>query len=450
MVKKLSTTPPATGRTSPFCAARTPPTPSTPSIALRASTPGTAQRRIAGDIGQLVLRFDQTQKITNRYLWGPAVDQILADEQISWNDVAEEYDIESILWPLTDHRGTIRDLAEVNGSGVTEIVNTRTYDAYGKVIAESAPAVDHIFGFTARPSEGETDLQNNLNRWYDAAIGTWINEDLIGFEGGDANLYRYCGNDPVNSVDPSGLQGGSVRYLPPTSAPFNPPSWITTPVGRALTSTEQRFLSFVFKSILDMGLSQEEQILLMGDIASVLNQVRLWDHSTIPVGSGGLSHLGASVFIVPGLAEGVTVGNQIYFTHGAYQRLAADLPLLAHEAFHSLQYQTSRLGVPAWVLVYFGDATVNWMSIKWPEDAYMSTVPEMQAFALQFALRTILQKYPNLPTQIAQSSLSPQQKEAIANEIRKAYHDELVRKMKNHWPPKFKPGNVTVDPTWPY
>ena len=152
-----------------------------------------------------MLRFDQTQKITNRYLWGPAVDQILADEQISWNDVAEEYDIESILWPLTDHRGTIRDLAEVNGSGVTEIVNTRTYDAYGKVIAESAPAVDHIFGFTARPSEGETDLQNNLNRWYDAAIGTWINEDLIGFEGGDANLYRYCGNDPVNSVDPSGL-----------------------------------------------------------------------------------------------------------------------------------------------------------------------------------------------------------------------------------------------------
>lgn len=31
--------------------------------------------------------------------------------------------------------------------------------------------------------------------------------DPIGFNGGDANLYRYVGNDPVNEVDPSGLIG---------------------------------------------------------------------------------------------------------------------------------------------------------------------------------------------------------------------------------------------------
>ena len=46
-----------------------------------------------------------------------------------------------------------------------------------------------------------TGLQNNLHRWYDASVGSWINEDPIGFEGGDANLYRYCGNDPVNAAD---------------------------------------------------------------------------------------------------------------------------------------------------------------------------------------------------------------------------------------------------------
>ena len=50
-----------------------------------------------------------------------------------------------------------------------------------------------------------TGLQNNLNRWYDAEVGSWINEDPIGFEGGDANLYRYCGSDPVNAADPNGL-----------------------------------------------------------------------------------------------------------------------------------------------------------------------------------------------------------------------------------------------------
>ena len=53
-----------------------------------------------------------------------------------------------------------------------------------------------------------TGLQNNLHRWYDASVGSWINEDPIGFEGGDANLYRYCGNDPVNGTDPNGLWFG--------------------------------------------------------------------------------------------------------------------------------------------------------------------------------------------------------------------------------------------------
>ncbi len=33
-----------------------------------------------------------------------------------------------------------------------------------------------------------------------------MGEDPIGFEGGDATLYRYSGNDPQNSVDPNGLE----------------------------------------------------------------------------------------------------------------------------------------------------------------------------------------------------------------------------------------------------
>jgi hypothetical protein len=41
---------------------------------------------------------------------------------------------------------------------------------------------------------------------YDPKPGRWLSQDPIGFDAGDANLYRYVGNNPPNGIDPSGLQ----------------------------------------------------------------------------------------------------------------------------------------------------------------------------------------------------------------------------------------------------
>ena len=173
------------------------------------------------------------------------MDQVLADEQIEWNAGAQDYDIEQILWPLTDHQGTVRDLAAVNAiSGDTEIVNTYRYDTYGVLLAEMDATVDHLFGFTARPTQTDAGLVNCLNRWYDPVIASWTTQDPIGFRGGDANLYRYCGNDPINHVDPNGLIGFGVPNLligdgveitpqgSPTYNPYAPGAdfpWYTVP-----------------------------------------------------------------------------------------------------------------------------------------------------------------------------------------------------------------------------
>jgi RHS repeat-associated protein len=59
--------------------------------------------------------------------------------------------------------------------------------------------------FSVNGSGGVTGLQNNGERWYDAGTGGWLSQDPSGFGGGDANLYRYCGNGPTNAEDPSGL-----------------------------------------------------------------------------------------------------------------------------------------------------------------------------------------------------------------------------------------------------
>ena len=71
-------------------------------------------------------------------------------------------------------------------------------------------AVDILFGYTGRQLDETTGLQNNFNRWYDAAVGSWVSEDPIGFAAGDANLYRYVGNKTLSNVDSIGLHGGAA------------------------------------------------------------------------------------------------------------------------------------------------------------------------------------------------------------------------------------------------
>ena len=51
----------------------------------------------------------------------------------------------------------------------------------------------------------EIDWTERFDRHYDPETGRWTNKDPIGFAGGSTGLYAYCGNDPVNCVDPSGL-----------------------------------------------------------------------------------------------------------------------------------------------------------------------------------------------------------------------------------------------------
>src|SRR6188768_4281171 len=41
-------------------------------------------------------------------------------------------------------------------------------------------------------------------RDYDPSVGRWVSKDPIRFDGGQANLYVYVENDPVNASDPAG------------------------------------------------------------------------------------------------------------------------------------------------------------------------------------------------------------------------------------------------------
>ncbi|GAB6184542.1 RHS repeat-associated core domain-containing protein [Thermopirellula anaerolimosa] len=168
------------------------------------------QKRVfAYDGNQVVLDFQHTgagnvvaSDLRWRYLWGPAVDQILAEEEVDGGTA------DLVAWTLTDHLNTVRDIVKYDPqTGTTTVVNHLVYDAFGRVTSESNPAVDSLFLFTARPFDADTGLQNNLHRWYDPPVGRWPSEDPIGFAAGDGNLYRYVGNGVLTAVDPAGLVG---------------------------------------------------------------------------------------------------------------------------------------------------------------------------------------------------------------------------------------------------
>jgi RHS repeat-associated protein len=135
--------------------------------------------------------LDGSGSLTTRRLYLDAVDAVFARIGNA-GDVA---------WYLTDRLGSVRDLMDNTGTVLDHI----DYGSFGEVSYESAPASGDRYKFTARELDGVTGLQYNRARWYSFDMAGWTSEDPIGFAAGDANLYRYVGNDPVNATDPSGL-----------------------------------------------------------------------------------------------------------------------------------------------------------------------------------------------------------------------------------------------------
>ena len=109
-----------------------------------------------------------------------------------------------------DGLGSVVALSNSNGDSC----QSYEYSAYGQVAA-SDPNHPNPYMFTGRRFDIETGLYYYRARYYNPHIGRFMQTDPVGYSAG-INWYAYCGNNPLNIMDPSGLRkvtDEELRYL---------------------------------------------------------------------------------------------------------------------------------------------------------------------------------------------------------------------------------------------
>ena len=152
----------------------------------KASSSGTTA--YAYDLQNLIEETNSSGTVVARYTQGVKIDEPLA---MLRSGATNYYDADGL--------GSVTSLS--NAAGV--LTQTYTFDSFGNQTASSGSLVNP-FRFTAREFDTETGLQFSRARYYDPSSGRFIAEDPTGFGAGN-NFYQYVLNDPLNSIDPLGL-----------------------------------------------------------------------------------------------------------------------------------------------------------------------------------------------------------------------------------------------------
>jgi len=154
------------------------------------------------------------------YVHGPGVDEPLG--------LIVGYGVQQDWYYVAEGLGSVRLLVDEAGNPV----NRYRYSAFGKM-RQAEEGVSNSYTYTAREWDADAGLYYYRARWYDPAVGRFLSEDPIGFARGDGNLYRYVANDPVNLIDPFGLDatdwhnrtGGRSAFDGPTNGNWGGKCW---------------------------------------------------------------------------------------------------------------------------------------------------------------------------------------------------------------------------------
>ena len=179
-----------------------------------------------GDQLRVVAELDGSGRVISRFVYGSRTNtpDLMIRDGVTYRI-------------FSDHLGSPR---LVVNAATGAVAASMRYDEFGSIISDTNPGFIP-FGYAGGLYDRQTGLTRFGARDYDAGIGRWLANDPLGFAAGDANLYTYVSNDPINATDASGLSGTITIYSSDnhgSSAPvWDGHAWIVyTPDGGTPTS----------------------------------------------------------------------------------------------------------------------------------------------------------------------------------------------------------------------
>jgi RHS repeat-associated protein len=169
-------------------------------------------RQIARNVnkaGNNVVRFSawDNWELVEEYGSGLAVATGYLQESTG---VIKSWSAANTIYYYQDKLSSTTHVADASG----QLLESYHYDLYGTpsyFSSTSQPLNSSTVGVTDLYAGErwipELALYDLRNRFMSPELGRFLQADPIGFKGDASNLYRYCGNDPVDRSDPSGLYG---------------------------------------------------------------------------------------------------------------------------------------------------------------------------------------------------------------------------------------------------